>query len=157
VLLGNGGGTYSAATPYPTGSFLPLSVAIGDLNGDGKLDLAVANYGDPLSGNGAISVFLVNGNGTFSAATPSPTLATGAPSVAIGDLDGDGHLALVVAYASSQYSVFLGIGNGSFNQLNPVSLSPGIKNFLSAAIGDLNGDGKLDLALADYGLAPGDA
>jgi uncharacterized protein (DUF2141 family) len=156
VLLGNGGGTYSAATPYPTGSVLPFSVAIGDLNGDGKLDLAVANYGDPLSGNGAISVFLGKGNGTFSAATPSPTLATGAQSVAIGDLNGDGNLDLVAAYASSKYSVFLGIGNGSFNQLNPVSLSP-IKNFVSVAIGDLNGDGKLDLALANYGFAPGDA
>src|SRR5262249_5761227 len=157
VLLGNGGGTYSAATPYPTGSFLPFSVAIGDLNGDGKLDLAVANYGDPLSGNGAISVFLGNGNGTFSAATPSPTLATGAQSVAIADLDGDGHLDLVVAYAFSKYSVFLGIGNGSFKHVNPAFLSTGMIIFVSVAIGDLNGDGKLDLALADYGLAPGDA
>src|SRR5262245_50159569 len=60
VLLGNGGGTYSAATPYPTGSVIPLSVAIADLNGDSKLDLAVANYGDPLSfaSVGTISVFL---------------------------------------------------------------------------------------------------
>jgi hypothetical protein len=66
VVLGNGGGTFSAATPYPTGSFLPFSVAIGDLNGDGKLDLAVANYGHPLSGDGAISVFLGNGNGMIS-------------------------------------------------------------------------------------------
>src|SRR5262249_19095027 len=54
---------------------------------------------------------------------------------------------LVAAYASSKYSVFLGIGNGSFNQLNPVSVSPGIKNFVSVAIGDLNGDGHLDLAV----------
>src|SRR6266540_4105105 len=149
VLLGSGGGTFSAATPYPTGSFLPFSVAIGDLNGDGKLDLAVANYGHPLSGDGAISVFLGNGDGTFSAATPYPTLAIGAQSVAIGDLNGDGKLDLVVAYASSKYSVFLGIGNGSFNQQTPISLS-GNKNLSSVAIADLNGDGKLDLALANY-------
>src|SRR6266540_3859532 len=150
VLLGSGGGTFSAATPYPTGSFLPFSVAIGDLNGDGKLDLAVANYGHPLSGDGAISVFLGNGDGTFSAATPYPTLAIGAQSVAIGDLNGDGKLDLVVAYASSKYSVFLGIGNGSFNQQTPISLS-GNKNLSSVAIADLNGDGKLDLALANAG------
>jgi hypothetical protein len=55
VLLGNGGGTYSAATPYPTGSVIPLSVAIGDLNGDGHLDLAVANYNDPLGFGEGIS------------------------------------------------------------------------------------------------------
>jgi FG-GAP repeat len=48
VLLGNVGGTFSGATPYPTGSVLAFSVAIGDLNGDGRQDLAVANFGNPL-------------------------------------------------------------------------------------------------------------
>src|SRR6266540_3726947 len=143
---------------YPTGTN-PSSVAIGDLNGDGQLDLVTANIGgDPLANPtpaGTISVFLGNGDGTFSAATPYPTLAIGAQSVAIGDLNGDGKLDLVVAYASSKYSVFLGIGNGSFNQQTPISLS-GNKNLSSVAIADLNGDGKLDLALANYGLAPGD-
>jgi uncharacterized protein (DUF2141 family) len=154
VLLGTGNGTFSAATPYSTG-LLPLSVAIADLNGDGKLDLTVANYGHPVSGGGAISVFLGNGNGTFPAATSYPTLATGPQSVAIGDLNGDGKLDLAVAYASSKYSVFLGSGDGSFNQLNAVAVSPGTKNFGSVAIGDLTGDGKPDLALTDFGNSLG--
>src|SRR5262245_5265393 len=75
VLLGNGGGTFSAAIPYPTGSFIPTSVPIGDLNGDGHLDLAVANYGGPFSPvpAGTVSVFLGNGDGTLSAATQYST------------------------------------------------------------------------------------
>src|SRR5262249_39685510 len=75
VLLGTGGGPFSAAPPSPTGSALPSSVAIGDLNGDGRLDLAVANYGSPSSSApaGTVSVFLGTGNGTFPAATQYPT------------------------------------------------------------------------------------
>src|SRR5262249_23352977 len=109
VLLGNGGGTFSSATPYPTGSVLPSSAAIGDLTGDGRLDLAVANYGSPTSlvPAGTVSVFLGAGNGTFPAATPYPT-GTGLPgaqSVAIGDLNGDGRLDLVVANGAHSISV----------------------------------------------------
>jgi hypothetical protein len=130
VLLGNGGGTYSAATPYPTGSVIPLSVAIGDLNGDGHLDLAVANYNDPLGfGEGMISVFLGDGNGTFSAATlyPTGTGVPGAQSVAIGDVNGDGRLDLVVANASNRISILLGQVGGGFVTQTPLSFT-GLNN-----------------------------
>ena len=158
VLLGNGGGTYSAATPYPTGSVIPLSVAIGDLNGDGHLDLAVANYNDPLGfGEGMISVFLGDGNGTFSAATlyPTGTGVPGAQSVAIGDVNGDGRLDLVVANASNRISILLGQVGGGFVTQTPLSFT-GLNNPSSVAIADLNGDGRLDLAVANYGVNPGD-
>jgi Ca2+-binding RTX toxin-like protein len=159
VLLGNGGGTFSAATPYLTGSVLPFSVALGDLNGDGRLDLAVANYGHLLpGGDGTISVFLGEGDGTFSAATQYPTLDTpSAPqSVAIGDLNGDGKLDLAVASASNRISVLLGNGDGSFLTQSPLSFS-GIDNPGSVAIADLNGDGLLDLAVANFGVPPNNA
>jgi hypothetical protein len=158
VLLGNGGGTYSATTPYPTGSVIPLSVAIGDLNGDGKLDLAVANYGDPVSGVGTISVFPGAGDGTFSAATqyPTGTGLPGAQSVAIGDLNGDGRLDLVVADASNRIPILLGQVGGGFLAQTPLTFL-GLNNLSSVAIADLNGDGRLDLALANYGVSPGDA
>src|SRR6516225_4512269 len=159
VLLGNGGGTFSAATPYPTGSVIRSSVAIGDLNGDGRLDLAVTNYGSPSSlvPAGTVSVFLGAGGGTLAAATqyPTGTGLPGAQSVAIGDLNGDGRLDLAVANSSSSISVLLGQAGGGFLTLSPRALSP-VNNFSSVALADLNGDAKLDLAVTNYGSSPGD-
>ena len=70
VLLGNGNGTFPGATTFATGS-MPFSVALGDVNGDGKPDLVVAN-----SHSNTVSVLLGNGNGTFQAqqtyASPAP-------------------------------------------------------------------------------------
>ena len=68
VLLGNGNGTFQAQQTFATGSD-PISVALGDVNGDGKPDLVVAN-----SGSDTVSVLLGNGNGTFQA---QQTFATG--------------------------------------------------------------------------------
>jgi FG-GAP-like repeat/FG-GAP repeat len=160
VLLGSSGGTFSAATPYPTESLMAFSVAIGDLNGDGHLDLAVANFGDPsgFGQNGTVSVFLGSGGGTFSAATRYSTQTgfAGAQSVAIGDLNGDGKLDLAVADASNKVPILFGNGDGSFNVPTPPTFT-GINNPGSVAIADLNGDGRLDLALANFNTAPGSA
>jgi hypothetical protein len=80
----------AAAVNYGAGA-TSKSVAVGDLNGDGKPDLAVANYN-----SNTVSVLLGNGNGTFAAAV---NYGTGSfpLSVAIGDLNGDGRLDLAVA------------------------------------------------------------
>src|SRR5262245_17727158 len=154
VLLGNGNGTFSAATPYSTG-IGPFSVAIADLNGDGRLDLAVANYGNPLSGVGTISVLLGSVGGGFQGQTQYPTLTgfAGAQSVAIGDLNGDSRLDLVVADASNKVPVLLGQAGGGFLALTPRALS-GANNPSSVALGDLNGDGRLDLAIAPFSVDP---
>ena len=85
---------FAAATPYATGT-TPESVAIGDLNGDGRPDLAVAN-----TDSNTVSVLLGNGDGTFQAQTQYPT-GLGPASVAIRDLNGDGKLDLAVANAVS--------------------------------------------------------
>ena len=94
VLLGNGDGTFRSAVDYGADDD-PYSVAIGDLDGDRVMDLAVANA---TSNN--VSVLLGNGDGTFQSAV---NYGSGvAPlSVAIGDLDGDDHLDLTVANGGS--------------------------------------------------------
>jgi hypothetical protein len=157
VLLGNGDGTFQAARSFAAG-FGPDSVAVGDFNGDGHLDLAVANYGNPLHGDpSSVSVLLGNGDGTFQAAR-SFAAGSGPRSVAVGDFNGDGKLDLVTAnYAidycygctpiESDVRVLLGNGDGTFQAAR--SFAAGDRP-VSVAVGDFNGDGRADLAVADY-------
>ncbi len=112
VLLGNGNGTFQAQTTFATGSE-PDSVAVGDVNGDGKPDLIVSNY---TSNN--VSVLLGNGNGTFQA-QQTFAAGTGAQSVALGDVTGNGRPDVIVANAGSSnsgdtVSVLLNTLNGNF-------------------------------------------
>ncbi len=134
------GGTFAAKVDYITGTS-PYSVAIGDLNGDGKADLAVVNL------NNSVSVFINTGTGSF-ATKVDYTTGTSPQSVAIGDLNGDGKPDLAVANENSDsVSVFMNNGNGTF--ATKVDYITGSLPY-SVAIGDLNGDGKADLAVANY-------
>jgi hypothetical protein len=140
---------FSGPTSFATGDG-PGSVAVSDLNGDGKLDL-VANS---LSGN--VSVLLGDGSGGFGAATNfdagfgSPFSGSGPFSVAVGDLDGDRNRDLAVANGFfDSVSVLLGDGSGGFGVAT--NFATGNAPF-SVAVGDLNGDGKLDLAIANAGF-----
>jgi hypothetical protein len=118
-------------------------VAIGDLDGDGTPDLAVANFF-----SNSVSVLLGNGDGTFQ---PRQNFATGVgpESVAIGDLDGDGTPDLATAnsnFSASSVSVLLGNGDGTFQTRQ--DFATGLRP-ASVAIGDLDGDGTPDLAVAN--------
>jgi hypothetical protein len=153
VLLNKGGGTFATAVQYATGTY-PKSVAVGDLNGDGKLDLAVANQGSPADVNDVdnVSVLLGNGDGTFQAAV-NYAAGSGPSSVIVGDLNGDGKPDLAVAnqYPSknldgANMSVLLGNGDGTFQAA--VNYAAG-RGPVSVALGDFNGDGKSDLAVAN--------
>src|SRR5437764_11058212 len=150
MLLGNGDGTFQAGSNSSAGTN-PVFVAVSDFNGDGKLDLAIAN-----SGSGNVSVLLGRGDGTFRAAVGYDA-GSGPQFVAVGDFNGDGKLDLAVAnmgtYDQSTYemtnssvSVLLGEGDGTFR--GAVNYDAGA-NPRSVTVGDFNGDGKMDLAVAN--------
>lgn len=107
ALLGNGDGTFQA--PVETSAtYGPLSVAVGDFNGDGTPDLAVTDNVIP----GEISVFLGKGKGRFGAETDYNMGSSEAQSVAVGDFNGDGKPDLVVALGpGNAVSVLLGNGD----------------------------------------------
>jgi VCBS repeat-containing protein len=133
VLLGT-------ATTFAVGQD-PVSIATGDFNGDGVLDLVVANQA-----SNTVSVLMGNGSGGFG---PAVDYAVGsAPSsVAAVDLNGDGKLDLVVANTdSNSVSVLLGNSSGGFAAATNFATG---SQPVSVAFGDLNGDGKLDLVVAD--------
>lgn len=136
VLLGNGDGTFQAVQSFDVGSG-PISIAAGDFNSDGRLDLAVASQQSC-----TVSVLLGNGDGTFQPSALSYALDTFYPYLAVGDFNGDGHFDLAVADGSA-VAVFQGRGDGTF-QAGPLSYAPGGE---SAVVGDFNNDGQLDFAV----------
>ena len=145
VVLPTGGDLLYSTPTYSSGGTYPYSVAIGDLNGDGRADLAVAN-----TGSGNVGVLLGQAGGTFLAAATYSSGGSAPRSVAIGDLNGDGRADLAVAnYGSGNVGVLLGQAGGTFAAA--ATYSSGGSSPRSVAIGDLNGDGRADLAVANYG------
>ena len=157
VLLGNGDGTFQAPLIFDVGESHPTYVAVGDFSGGGGLDLAVATYGCfgytpcPVVSQ-TVSVLYANGDGTFNAPLMLDA-GSGPNSVAVGDLNGDGTLDLAVAdfgpgtQRATTVSVLLGVGDGTFEpaQQFDAGVSPAY-----VVVGDLNGDGRLDLVVTNF-------
>lgn len=126
-------------TDYPAG-MEPSAVAVGDFNGDGKLDLAVGN-----SLSSAISILLGNGDGTFRSPRSFPVGSGQLTSIVLGDLNGDGKLDLVVA---GEYAVYVLIGNGD-GTFQPYATYHTNGNPFSVTVEDFNNDGILDFAVQE--------
>jgi hypothetical protein len=147
ILLNQGRGDFAAHVDYATG-YVPYAVAIADFNQDSLPDLAVAD-----SGSNAVSILLGKGNGTFQAQQEYPTGSYDV-GVAVGDFNGDGNPDLVTSNDNnfltnaSSISILLGAGTGAFQPY--VDYAAGLAPSW-AATADFNGDGKLDLAVADFG------
>ncbi len=146
VLLGNGDGTFAPRVDYEvysdSSSF--MSVAIADLDGDGALDIAAAHVGE----SDGVSVFLGNGDGTFSAIDFYPTCQTPL-SIITGDLDDDNNTDLALVCNGGTGIVFPGNGDGTFREQ---VLYEADFNSTWVAIGDLSGDGLPDLAVTSYSV-----
>ena len=155
VMLGNGDGTFQTpiSLNIAASNFFPDAIAVGDVNGDHLLDVAVWAR-NATTGNMQVNIYVGNGAGSFTAggvfsAANSNIFAPGPNSVVASDVNGDGKLDLV---ALTQYNgVFIFIGNGDGTFQTPVAYATGCTPSVGAcgglAVGDLNGDGKPDLAL----------
>jgi len=156
VFLGNGDGTFGATSALPNAGTGPVSVAIGDFNNDGKLDLVQVNS-NPTSGSpGSLGVLTGNGDGTFNVLNGvTPPTGIGPRGIVAADFNGDGNLDVAVANSSpdskNNYAVlvFLGNGLGNLSQQGVpyiVGAAP-----VAIATADLNADGKLDLVTTNEG------
>lgn len=147
-LTNNGAGTFTqSGMPLAAGDFT-VAVAVGDFNGDGRLDAVAAN-----NNTHNVVVYLNNGGGSFSS-TPFSTGAMTTPNgISVGDVDNDGDLDIVTAdYSSNEISVLYNDGAGSF--MNVTNFPTGIAGAspTSITLGDFDGDGDLDLATANNGV-----
>ena len=154
VLLGSSSGTFRVAGTYTT-SADAFDVELGDLNGDGKLDLLISG--------GDIAVLMGNGDGTFG--SPTYYATNGGPiSSTIADLNGDGHPDVVVAEGEGPNAswgtvgVFLNRGDGTLGTRVDYTIGGGsFSRAIAVAVGDFTGDGIPDMMALDgnCGYDPG--
>src|SRR5262245_49209151 len=123
----------------------PESVVVADFNRDGAPDIAVAN-----SGNNNVAVLFGDGLGHFMPGSRSPFAVGSFPSsVAVGDFNSDGRPDLVTAnFGGGSVTILLGNGSADFRPAAGSPLAVGVAP-ISVAVGDFNGDGRPDLAVAN--------
>ena len=154
VLLGNGDGTFQTAVTYSSGGLYTFSLAVADVNGDGKPDVLATNEcADNNCSNGVIAVLLGNGDGTFRTSVDYSSGGLYALAIATGDLNGDGKPDLAVANqcgssndcSTGSIGILLGNGDGTFQSAS-TAVAPVLANIQSLVLADFNGDHKLDVA-----------
>ncbi|MBI2201035.1 MAG: choice-of-anchor D domain-containing protein, partial [Armatimonadetes bacterium] len=142
VTGGAGTANFTTGVNFGPGSDGTTSVALGDVDGDGDLDIVVANY------NGQNVVYLNNGDCSWTGVNFG-TGSDGTISVALGDVDGDGHLDMVAGNDGQQNVVYRNNGDGS--AWTGVNFGTGSDATRSVALGDVDGDGDLDIVAGSNG------
>ena len=155
VLLSNGDGSLAGPVEYDVGK-TPADIALGDLDADGDLDIALACFGGLFGSDptfGSIWVLSNNGDGTFSPGVPYPWSRKGPWTIAIGDFDNDGDadLATVENWNASPSQLGLLFNNGAGSFAPPVTMTIGGGRLEEVVTGDLDGDGNLDLVISPRG------
>jgi hypothetical protein len=153
ILLGNGDGTFRPPVVYDAGGVETYSVAVADINGDGKIDLVVSN-----TASDTVGVLIGNGDGTFQPVVTYDSGGAYPGKVVVVDVNGDGKPDILVANDADCYGcisigwvgVLLGNGDGTFQRAAAYE-SGGFDggNRPSLAVADLNGDGILDVAVTN--------
>jgi hypothetical protein len=140
VLLGKGDGTFRTTTNFLVSAGGPSAVTLGDFTGDGKPDVVLSGY--------FVYLLLGNGDGTLQ---PATTIRMGTGPLAVGDLNGDGKLDVITVspYTGIPVNIVLGNGDGSFQPVEYYHLDPAAGGPFQVALGDFNGDGKLDIVTAN--------
>lgn len=154
VLFGNGDGTFGAPVHYPnTSGFDSPSVAAVDLNNDGKLDIiimhSIACYTTPCVAATTLTQMLGNGDGTFQPARELPG-GEFMHVMTTGDFNRDGIVDLAIGGENTRLFIQLGLGDGTFNRLPPMSLVPGGDLFSACNdvdVADFNRDSIQDLVV----------
>lgn len=152
VLLGKGNGKFQEAegSPFACGD-APFGVAIGDVNGDGNPDLAIANSPTITAenrGKDGLWILLGDGTGKFSSLAGSPFKTGRSPSrLAIGDLNGDGVNDIAVTnYNDKSISIFY-MGKNTVTGIKTIAVGNRPDGI---SIHDMNGDGKNDILVSNY-------